>query len=552
MGSHAVVKALGKWDYWSMLDGGRIIVACSGGPDSTALACAVAEYIGGPESARREWRAPPQLVLWHLDHMLRETSARDARFVKQLGRKLGTRVVIEREDVRAAAHERAMNVEALARERRYALLERLCEQEGERPGLSAPAYAFTAHHMNDQAETVLMRLLRGAQARGLRGILAQYGGCIHRPWLGVRREQILDYLESIGQDYVVDETNEDISRYRNLIRHAVLPVLERISPKAVERIAGVPRIAQHALSYIGAAVRDLRVTRLDQDALARCLPLLGEPWGKYSAHITPLAWSDTGVLLGYVLEQLSEEGVQLDAAAAANVREQGMGELRPAFLREWSLRQFLDGLLVLAGPVACGGTPARQRLRKGSWSIVGKVRVRVEDAPAVGLTKIVEQDPQEDYTFAGQRSWPEMMLLLYAGPPENAEWECYLADSVRLPLSVRSWCPGDRIRLAGGGTKKLSDVFIDTKIPRAFRHVWMVLVDAGDEVLWVPGLADSVWMALGERDSPAHRVQIKADPPYDAMFRSLRTRDLLELGLRGELLGEVGRRLSAYNFDDQL
>lgn len=526
MGKHLVLLGLHSFDYWDVLDGGSIVVACSGGPDSTAMACAVAEFVRDPANAFYWDDSPPNLVLWHLDHMLRETSARDAEFVRQLGAKLGARVVVEREDIRALAHERRMNIEAMARERRYAMLNDLCENLEQQSNVDVGVYAFTAHHMNDQAETVLMRMLRGAHAKGLTGIAQQFGDYVYRPWLGVRREDILDYLASISQDYVLDETNEDISRKRNLIRHQVLPLLESISAQAVERIANISIIAERAEAFADLALEGMHITRLDQDVLAQCLPLAARPGGRYSAHIAAYPWQECAALPDYVSRELTKLGLSITARQIDELQALYLGLPEPAYISNWSVRLTAELYLSLAEPVRAGAPPPPLQLSKSHWVATELVEICIDKASSSAWHTALQT--RDRLGLSDMRSWPSMLAALYTGPPEKAEWNCYLTDQARLPLSVRTWRPGDRIKLAGGGAKKLSDVFIDAKIPSAFRHVWLILVDNEDEVLWVPGLADSIWMALDKGEAPAHHVRIVAKPPYDAEFTALRMQWLIE------------------------
>lgn len=520
MGKHVVLLGLHSFSYWDRLDGGSIIVACSGGPDSTALACAVTEFVLDPANSLYWKDSVPEVVLWHLDHMLRETSARDAQFVRQLGEKIGARVIIEREDIRTLARERKMNIEAMARERRYALLNARCESLKRQSSSGVGVYAFTAHHMNDQAETVLMRMLRGAHAKGLTGIAQQYGEYVFRPWLSVRREDILDYLASISQDYVLDETNEDISRKRNLIRHRVLPLLETISAQAVKRLANVSIIAERAEAFADLVLEQMHITRLDQAALAQSLPLAAQPWGRYSAHIAAYPWRECAALPDYVSRELTRQGVSIASRQICDMQALYLGLPEPVYIGNWSVR-LLDALcLSLAEPVGTGGSIEPVTLREGHWIATELAELRVDKAPSSPQSNGKQKHGAQGLT--DMRTWPSMLAALYTRPPADAEWSCLLTRQARQPLSVRTWRPGDRIKLAGGGAKKLSDVFIDAKIPPAFRHVWLILVDAKDEVLWVPGLADSNWMALGNGETPTHQVRIAAKPPHDAMSNALR------------------------------
>jgi tRNA(Ile)-lysidine synthase len=192
--------------------GDRVLVACSGGADSVALALLVAK------SARR--LALGSVAIAHLDHGLRPGSRADAEFVEALGARIGVRVVAERHEVR---RRRGESPEAAARRVRYAFLERVAR--------SAPAdVVLTAHHMDDQAETVLIRVLRGTGPKGLAGIRPsrplRRGSKIRlvRPLLPFRRSRLREWLTRWGETWREDATNAD-GNVRARLRNRALPVL---------------------------------------------------------------------------------------------------------------------------------------------------------------------------------------------------------------------------------------------------------------------------------------------------------------------------------------
>ncbi len=217
---HAVVKAvLRRWRELVGRSNGEptgVVVACSGGADSVALLRAM-HRLAGRRSVRLVVTAA------HVQHHLRAESAeRDAVFVEALAAELGLR--FERVDL---SPPDAGNVEGWAREARYAALHEIASRVG-------AGYLATAHHADDQLETLLMRLLRGSSVAGLRGVWASRamdnGVQLVRPMLTVRREQVLDYLRVLGQDWREDETNADVQRVRNRLRREVIPVLRELSP----------------------------------------------------------------------------------------------------------------------------------------------------------------------------------------------------------------------------------------------------------------------------------------------------------------------------------
>jgi tRNA(Ile)-lysidine synthase len=205
------------------------VIAVSGGPDSVALLRALV-------SLRRD---DGLLVIAHLNHQLRGAeSDADEEFVRELHRQLlagGQRnieVVCDRADVKALAHEAGDNLESVARGYRYDWLTGVARRFG-------LPWVATGHTANDQAETVLHRILRGAGLKGLRGIAARRplaeGIELIRPLLSVSRADVMAYLEELRQPYREDRSNVDVTLTRNRIRLELLPMLaERFNPAIVE------------------------------------------------------------------------------------------------------------------------------------------------------------------------------------------------------------------------------------------------------------------------------------------------------------------------------
>ncbi len=215
-------------------EGAHVLVAVSGGADSVALLRALDAIKG-----RRRWKLT--LTVGHVQHHLRGDEAEgDALFVEELARQL--KLPRLRRDLDASEIEG--NVEAWARRERYRALREMARECG-------AGFIATAHHADDQLETLLMRMLRGAGTRGMSGIGYRVSGVEEafdtssrnpnpetripttiRPMLAVTRTQVLDYLHAINQPWREDHTNADVTRWRARLRQDVLPVLEEIRPNA--------------------------------------------------------------------------------------------------------------------------------------------------------------------------------------------------------------------------------------------------------------------------------------------------------------------------------
>jgi len=192
---------------------GLVVAAVSGGGDSVALLHLLA-------------RTGRDAVVAHMDHGLRPESAEDARFVCELAARLGYRCELERTDVAAVAAAKGENLEAVARELRYAFLAKVARKYG-------AACVLTAHTLEDNAETVLLQLFRGAaRALGIRALQ----GRVARPLLALRRRELRDYLRSLGEGWREDPSNELTCYDRNYLRHEVWPRVEARFGRAGEAL----------------------------------------------------------------------------------------------------------------------------------------------------------------------------------------------------------------------------------------------------------------------------------------------------------------------------
>jgi len=187
-----------------------VLVGVSGGSDSVALTRALLALtptsdftLGG---------------LAHFNHQLRPTAARDEAFCRELARTLDLPFVTESADVAAHAAASSLSIEDAARRLRYDFLERAAQEAG-------ATRIAVGHTLDDQAETVLLKLMRGAGPTGLGGVYPSKGRVV-RPLIEASRDDLRAWLASIGQAWVEDETNADVSNPRNRVRHRVLPELD--------------------------------------------------------------------------------------------------------------------------------------------------------------------------------------------------------------------------------------------------------------------------------------------------------------------------------------
>jgi len=209
--------------------GTRLLLGISGGSDSVALLFLLRELAGNGGFTIA--------ALAHLNHRLRPTAERDEGFCRDIAARLGLRIVVEEEDVKGYARARNFSVEDAARRIRYEFMERAADAVG------ADRIAV-GHTQDDQAETFLLKLIRGAGLSGL-GSIHPHRGRVVRPLLDVSRSDLREYLQSRGERWIEDESNDDLDNPRNRIRHVVLPELDCAAAgpvrPAIARTAGLLR-----------------------------------------------------------------------------------------------------------------------------------------------------------------------------------------------------------------------------------------------------------------------------------------------------------------------
>lgn len=238
-----------------------VLVAVSGGADSMVLLhCLI--------TIRPAFRL--NLTAAHVDHGLRASSGDDAAFVEACGHKFGVKVVVRKADVRAVARERGQTLEEAAREVRYSLLAEAAREMGiER--------IATGHTATDQAETVLMRLIRGTGPAGLAGIEPSRQDGFIRPLLCATRDEVRRYARERRIPFLEDPMNRDRRFLRNRIRATILPALRRINPRIEFALSDLANDARHLSAWIERVIGE--AIEFDTD---RCL--VAEPVWRGTSH----------------------------------------------------------------------------------------------------------------------------------------------------------------------------------------------------------------------------------------------------------------------------
>ncbi len=434
--------------------GETVVVAVSGGADSVALLDFLATGSG----------LGLRLVVAHVNHGLRGAEAdADERFVRGLAERYGLTMATTRADVRALSRQRRLSLEEAGREARYAFFEAVAGQYG------ATRIAL-AHHRDDQAETVLMRLIRGAGVDGLSGMRPRSGdGRYVRPLLSVTRRAIVGYLRKKGLAWQEDASNQDQRFLRNRVRHELLPLLASYNPAIAERLA----------------------------ATAESLAADGELLERLTAERYAACRSDsTGEVLLVSLLRREPDGIRLRLyrRAIAAVK----GDLRRLGHRHL---QAIDRLVLAARPNTELALPDGVRVYRCYDALTVTVGESGED---FGYELLVEGP--------GSYRLPGGWLLTVAVGSAPASWEGVAPDTawfdpvtVPFPWLVRTFRPGDRIRPLGmTGEKKIKDLLIDLKVPPLERRS-LPLIFAGGVLAWVCGIRRG---AVGEVSPGSDRVVV--------------------------------------------
>jgi len=438
--------------------GDLVVAALSGGPDSTALLHALAQLRG---KLRCRLRAA------HVHHGIRGAEAdADAKAAAAMARKVGVPFSQYRADVPRYADSRRLSVEAAGREVRYRLLESVANRFG------ANRIA-TAHTVNDQAETVLLNLLRGTGPRGLAGI-PPIRGRIIRPMIGVTREAVEQYCESQQLSYRIDESNRDVAFTRNRIRHEVLPVLERIQPALVSNLS---RLAE--------------IMRAEDD-------LMSEQANNALRGVASQRPGEVGILLslfGALAPALQRRVIR---AAIAKVKGDELDielERVEALLqlalggRTGALVELPGGLRAerTYGEVVIAPAPSEKAVSTREWTL-----------PVPG--QVVLRELGLEITASRSRA---------KRPPPSPMAALLNAAKIEGPLLVRTRRRGDRLRPIGmRGTVKLQDFFVNAKVPRAQRDR-VPLILSGNEIVWVVGYRVSEGFKVTERTRRSIRLEAK-------------------------------------------
>jgi tRNA(Ile)-lysidine synthase len=415
--------------------GEKVLVAFSGGQDSSALLDLLLRF-------RDE--VPIEIRLAHFNHKLRPSANADEAHAKAVAGKTKLVFVTDSRNVRLYARRRRLNLEEAARTLRYGFLKKAARRMG-------ATKIATGHTLTDQAETVLMRLLRGTGPQGLGGMAPKPDDLLIRPLLDLERREITAYLSRRGISFRSDETNLDRRYLRNRIRLDVLPTLETIEPAVVRhlgRLAMIMRDEERLLERVTATAWHELLRSVDGRPALDAVGLLTLPRALARRVVRKFLSDLCGDLRGFSFEDV-ESIFGLKNGKEKTVRN-GLALRREA------------GLLFRKR------SRPRAKVSEVRWD--GNTALKFRGTGWEFRASTIKHEPAGNLSF-------------------DDRYRAYL-DKGRLefPLIVRNRRPGDRYRPLGApGSKKLKEMLRAKGVPLAVRDTLPVFVSAG-RIVWVPGL----------------------------------------------------------------
>ncbi|ALC87086.1 hypothetical protein AM499_15640 [Bacillus sp. FJAT-22090] len=428
-------------DKHNLIDKGeRLLIACSGGADSVALVRVLYEL-------QKDYEIDIAIV--HTDHQLRgEESAQDMRFVEELANSLKLPFYGTKIEVPSRVAEEGGNVQVICREERYAYFEVIMEQH------NYPKLVL-GHHADDQVETVIMSLVRGTLSSSITGIPRTRNfstGEIIRPFLGVTKEEIFNYVHLLNQRFRHDPSNDKHTYTRNRIRHKVVPLLKEENALVSDRIQLFVEKQQQddTLLQIMAKEKFEQLVTVDSN----------HSFFLDTMHFkeVPIALQRRVVLLllNYLYNEsdtfLNDRLIESILFACNEFEGNSVIHLPKSFflVRHYNKVQFTSSI---KEPALMG----KMEIQEDCWFEVGA-------GFSIYLTRNIEANISEEKFYVQ-------------------------LDHDQLPLFIRQKAEGDRIHMKGmSSPKKVSRLFIDEKITAEDRYVWPLLVSKNNDILAVIGL----------------------------------------------------------------
>jgi tRNA(Ile)-lysidine synthase len=426
--------------YQMVKQGDHIIVGVSGGADSVTLLAIL-------HALKDRWNL--KLTVAHLDHGLRgEASRKEAEFVHNMAEAMGLPCVSEERDVLSHKKKTGLSLQDAARDIRYAFFMDVCNR------LHAQKVAL-GHHADDQAETLLIWLIRGTTPAGLAGIPPVRNGIFIRPLITVCRSEIESYLKERKICYIPDNSADEPQYLRNKIRHQLIPLLtQEYNPKIIKNLVQLSDVFRKDNEILDGMVAEAVDKILIRGNTCSVDKLKSYPIGLRGRIIKKIISCVKGDSRGISSKHIDAICRLLDGAGATKIVQLPAGW---SVLREYGCLTFAHE--TLDAKTFCytfDNIPTTVKMDEIKKEMVLSV----------------------EHLNTKDRGFPDM----------GNNIACLDFDAVKLPMIVRNHVPGDRFYPLGlGGSKKLKDFFIDSKIPLRIRKKIPVLLFQ-NKIAWVSGL----------------------------------------------------------------
>jgi tRNA(Ile)-lysidine synthase len=441
----------------AMLQGGEtVLVGLSGGPDSVCLLSVL-------NALKDEFRL--SLFALYIDHGLRpDEFPGEVDFCRRLAEGMNIPFETLSVDVRGLSESRGIGIQEAARMLRYEAFE-------QKAILHKTDRIATGHHRDDQAETVLLRLLRGSGMRGLSGIPPVRGKVI-RPLIDLRREEIMNYLRERGLSFLQDSSNLSPKYLRNRIRQELIPFLSNLNPSVVDTLSRTADVLREEDAYL-----DIKTTK----ALMRLITRKGDDTVEF--FLAPLENMEK-VILRRALRRVIEETRGLRGIGLEHI-EEIIGLIREGKSGD---RIYLPGGFRAIKGYATIEITSREPVRLGEYELKVPGETVIKEA---GIVLVATEEEEADDFGNGKTA------------------AVFERERLCLPLRIRPRREGDWFHPFGmGGRKKIHDFFVDEKIPRDMRDAVPLLL-SGEDIIWVVGYRTDERYRVREGSKGVLRIEVK-------------------------------------------
>lgn len=443
------------------LEGKTIVLGVSGGADSICLMDILSQL-------------QIKTIVAHFNHQLRKESTHDAEFVCQKAKRLHFPFELGAEDIQTLSNKLHRSIEEQGRISRYEFLFRVAEKH------NADAVAV-AHNADDQVETILMHFLRGCGLAGLRGMIPlsfdhpwKTRIPLIRPLLKYRKVEILKYCSERKLDFVEDESNRDSAFYRNRIRNELIPILETYNPK----------LKNHLLSLGEITLADYQLLEnYSKQNWQACMLELGKNYVLLDKKkILMLPQSQCRWIIQRVFQHLKPDERDIDFISVAHFLEFIQNPSRTG-KTDWikGITLSMDDSTLYAsdetGPALDSNYP-QMNSESIRWTGTGEITLSANYAIR---GEIIKLDSDKKIPKDATQAWMDL-------------------DTIRFPLIIRKWKPGDRFEPLGfkGKTVKLSDFWNNVHLAKRTRKYYPV-IESGGRIIWIPGLRLAQGVAVSDK-----------------------------------------------------